>query len=254
MSNPKYEILIPSHPKDQNKLPYVIERAIKYTEAVHIHVVVPDPGTVAHIASPMVTIHADDDVASFDKSKIKFRSGWVYQQFIKLFQQVTGTDWYLCFCSDLILNKPYPVWRDGAPVMVVGRDPWNIMSQYIEFNKKMLGIAHVAPYNFISDGPFYCRTLIEEMLSDNGYTIGSFMDKSAQIIEYGCAPGDAELYASWVYHKYPSKYYVAFLKNWMNGKYESAGMLWEPKEIKDIMTSAEGNPDVDTISIHSWGL
>jgi len=244
-----FEIFIPSHPKDHNVLPYVIERAFAYTEASHCHLVVPDPGTVAHLKSNKITIHADEDVVSFDKKKIKHRPGWVYQQFLKLFQQVTQTDYYLCLCSDLIMNNKYPVFDGDSPVMVVARDHRNIIKRYVEFNKATIGIGHRSPWNFVSDGPLYCKSLIGEMLADNGHTRESFMNHAADVINKKCIIADAELYSSYIWAKYPGLYTAAFSKNFMNGLYNES---WPIERVEKILKK---NPPgtFDTISFHSWG-
>ena len=157
----------------------MIDRALMYTDARHIHLVVPDPDVVASYACERVTIHADMDVCPFDRDRFLWRSNWVYQQFIKLFQQVTSTDWYLCFCSDLVLNKNYPVFLRDTPLMVLGRDRFNRMDQYNLFNEKMIRLKETAPYNFISDGPLYNREIINDMLESNGYTSAVVLARAA---------------------------------------------------------------------------
>lgn len=250
---PAYEILIPSHPKDHSKLPFVIARALQYTDAKHIHVVVPDPGVpiIKGLASANVTIHADVDVIPFDASKIKHRPNWVYQQFIKLFQQITGTDWYLTFCSDLFLNKPYPVFNGNQPLMVLGRSPFHIIKPYIEFNLQMLNDGYMAPFNFVSDGPLYCISLVEELLTANGYTRQSFMEKAAAISSPKCIIGDPEFYAAWVFNRRPGFYGTAKVLNAMYGKYESG--TYTTAEIVETLGRHVGDIMCDTISMHSWG-
>lgn len=249
VSAPRYEILIPSHPKDHNKLPYVLERAFRFTDAAHIHIVAPDSSKIKHLAGSTISVYDDADVLPIGKSHFKCRGGWVLQQFIKLFQSVT-TNWFLGMDSDLLLNSRYPVFEKGKPVITLARDPFQTSSlaQYDEFNKRMIGVSRAAPFGFLSDCTLYNRGIIAEMLVENGHTVESFLSKAAEIISPNCLPGDAELYGNWLWHRHPNLYIAVTRLNWMNGKYE--GEKYTEAEIEELLSTPT---NADTISIHSWG-
>lgn len=247
---PVYEILIPSHPKDHSKLPYVIERAFKYTDAQHIHIVAPDESKLGYLRdNSAISLYDDRDILPIGKTAFACRGGWVLQQFIKLFQNVTS-NWFLGMDSDLLMNTKYPVFELGKPVITLARDPnqTSALGQYDRFTEKMLGISRAAPFGFLSDCTLYNRGVIAEMLSENGYTVDSFLTKAASVISPNCLPGDAELYGNWVWHRYPNMYTPIRLLNWMNGKYESGRYTTE--EIEEVLRAPT---NADTISIHSWG-
>lgn len=248
-SNPPYEIVMPVHPKDFSKLPHVLERAFRFTDADIVRLVTPDPGRIAHLAHARVRLYADEEVLPVPRDIFTWRQGWIYQQFIVLFQHIAETEWYLGMNADLLMNRHYPVFEDGRPLIVLARDPNQRIKKYRVFNEKMLGVGWAAPFGFLSDCTLYNRAILDGMLVDRGYTLESFMRKAAAIIDRDCEPGDAEVYGNWVWHTNPTLYKTIRLKNWMNGKY--GGEEYTDHEIERLVAAGS---TYDTISIHSWSM
>jgi len=248
MNTASIDTFIPAHPKDYIKLPYVVDALWRHTYVSDIHIVTPDPDTLPRNGLDGVHVHADANVVSFDKSRIPYRPNWVYQQFLKLFQNVTDSDWFLGMDADFIFNCDVDMFDGDHPIMILIRD--QLLSEYFEFNQAMIGIDKVYPNSFLSDCTLYNKKLIAEMLAMNGYTPLSFMEKTIQVINNSCFIGDAELYGSWVYAHYPDLYHFRKLSNSMNGKY--SGGQYTPEEIEALLTLHRGNPDTQTISVHTW--
>jgi hypothetical protein len=99
---PEYEVVMPVHPKDQTKVPFVIDRIWQFTDASKIHLPAQDKKALAEEIGERanVFIYDERDILPIGKEIFKVRPGWIYQQYLKLFQQVTNTDWSLptrCF-------------------------------------------------------------------------------------------------------------------------------------------------------------
>ena len=248
MNTASIDAFIPAHPKDYIKLPYVVEALWRHTHVLDIHIVTPDPDALPHNGLESVHIHADSDVIDFDKNCIPYRPNWVYQQFLKLFQDVTDSDWFLGMDADFFFNCDVDMFDGDHPIMILIRD--QLLTEYFEFNQAMIGIGKVYPNSFLSDCTLYNKKLIAEMLATNSYTSLSFMEKASGIITNSCFIGDAELYGSWVYANYPDLYRFRKLSNSMNGKYSSG--QYTASEIEELLAIHRGNPDTQTISVHSW--
>ena len=95
-----YDLIIPCHPKDYTKLEFCLNSCLEYLlpNPDNIYVVTPEKFQVEQIQC--IT---DDEAIPIKKEDIKYRrKNWIYQQLIKLFQDFTKHDLYLCVDSDLI--------------------------------------------------------------------------------------------------------------------------------------------------------
>ena len=106
----EYDLLIPCAEKDLIKLPLCIERAVKYFS--------PPPSQI-YIVSPVRTNISgikhiyDDKILPIKMHDIIYRrKNWIFQQLIKLKQQVTS-DNYMCLDCDVFLNKKIPVFHEN---------------------------------------------------------------------------------------------------------------------------------------------
>lgn len=255
---PPFEVVIPVHQKDYSKLPYVLTRLYRYTEPQLVHLITPEPATLPSLNArlkPHVRVHADCDVLSIPRPK-GYKMGrtdshnWVWQQFLKLFQNVTETEWFLGMDADLLMNAPYPLFIEGKPAMVLSRNPFEVHEPYRVFNQVMLGLDKL-PWSHLSDATLYSRSIIKDMLSASGYDVAAFIQRAAEVINPDCYPADAEIYGAWIATKHPALYHYVLLNNEMNGRYRARH--YSPHEIEKIMTHFEGNTHIHTISIHSWG-
>jgi len=244
----KPDIFITTTEKDYNKLPYVLDsinRNIEYNKIIFC-----SPTEI-----PLdVEQFRDKEILDIDISRFKYRKFWVYQQFLKLFQDITS-DFYITIDSDTIINKPLkffqfvglqgeieafkPIWYKG----------WNQNNApYYEYNKAMFGFDRVVNHTFLADMNFFDRNTINGMLHDYNYTVDSFIEKSFDVINDHCYPSEADIYGNY-YSKHisPDLYIIKDLKTECVGK----NGLWTKEEIENRISSRI-NSDLDTFSLHSW--
>lgn len=240
--NPPADLVIPAAPKDYNKVKFVIRQARKYIELDTIHVIAPTEFEVEG-----ATLHLDADVLPYDREEMPFRPGWIFQQFVKVFQDVTPNNWYLVMDADIFANRKIPLWnKDGKPILNLGRDQFH--GPYFSFNEEMLGFGKVYDWSFLSECTLYSKELVREMLKHCGLTLDQFWQKSVEIIGRGCRMADSELYGSYVYKMHQGVYEIRKLKVSLGGRYGSRA--WKDSEIERELKKADAN--VHLVSLHSW--
>lgn len=242
------DLVIPVAEKDYNKLPYVIEAARKHLDVETIHVIAPSPEM---IEDKGVVLHRDDDVLPYDRNEVvNYRPSWVFQQMLKVFQDVTENDWFLVIDADIVIDQPLPLWTDkGKPILYLGRD--QLHAPYFAFNERVLGFGKVYDYSFLSECTLYSKSLVREMLAFCNLTLDEFWAKVCEITHLGCKPADSELYGSYIVHEHPDLYEIRKIKATLGGRY--AAHIWTDAEIQAEISSARCRcPGVHLISLHSW--
>lgn len=245
---PDVELFIPCAPKDYIKLSYVldsVERCLPEITAAHI--------TTRERIEPLgsfsfpVIYHLDREILDYDYTRFQFRPTWVYQQFLKLFQTVTPTDWYLVMDADRFVNHPLQIFNGEKPVMFL-RDIDEANDWYFCYTEKMIGTGKVFDHTFLSECTLYYRPLIEDMLIAADLTYKEWLNKSAEIINATCCIADAELYGTWAYSQQPDLYEYRILRDNMRGKYGD----WTAAEIEAYILDMAARDDVDFFTAHSW--
>jgi len=247
----KPEVVIPAHPKDYSKLPYVIKALRDHVNIGNIHVICPDPW---NLSLPDVALHADDEVLPFDKSLFKYRPEWCYQQFLKLFGFVTEGDWFLVTDADIIVARDIPLVDpvDGFPILYK-REGMDV-DPYFEFNKAMIGYGELEARGstFLSELTLYNKNMVYGMMGASGCkTVDEVLEKSAAIIGPDCFPAESVWYGHYIMRYHPYLYNVHALTSALGGQY--ASHVWTPEEIEnEIKTKYVDCPGADLFSLHSW--
>lgn len=247
---PNVDLFIPAAPKDYVKLPFVLDSVDRYLpDIVSAHIVT--RAAIEPIGSFrfQVHYHLDRDVLDYDYTRFQFRLTWVYQQFLKLFQNVTE-DWYLVMDADRFINRTLRLFYGEFPVMFL-RDRDEYHPPYFEYSQQMIGVGKVYPHSFLSECTLYSRSFIEAMLVDGDYTPREWLERSAAIITHDCCIADAELYGSFMYARYPDVYHLETLRDFMIGKYANQGE-WTSQEVADYVAEMRQHADVDFFTAHSW--
>lgn len=216
----KVDVLIPCAPKDYNKMKYSIISLIENVKEIKdIHICTPNPINKLDIDFP-IYYHLDFEVLpKVNPFNWKYRPNWIYQQMIKLFQNVTSTDYYFTYDIDGILiknknlfnEKNQPIWYSA----------WEQNHQpYFDFSKKIFNLDKVYPLTFISDTCFFNKIYIKEMLNKFNYTQESFINKSFELINNQCYISESELYGNYMMKYNPSIYEVKPLKQKLIEKFQ----------------------------------
>jgi hypothetical protein len=245
-----FDILILSAEKDFNKIKFVYEsinkNILNYNK---IHCITNVPvGEDLQIND--IQYHLDEDVLNFDftifQGNVRERTGWYKQQYIKLFQNVTISD-YLVVDSDIFFNRKINIDSDN-PSFFFGRDQHH--EPYFIFMKNMLNLEKCYNYSFINEIMFFKREYINSMLKDLNVSSEEFFYKSAKIINtinHPSSMSEYELYGNYVTKNFPDSYNYVHIKTYLGGKYTT----WKDDDILQYMKNFE-NTDYDIISMHTW--
>lgn len=197
---------------------------------------------------------ADKDVLDIDISRFRHRPNWLYQMYLKMFQDVTENDLFMTIDSDVIVNRPLPMFEeDGRRIIWMG---WEQNHRpYFEFQERMLGLPRVYPHTFINDTNFFSKQIMREMLAGSGYTVESFIEKSFSVIGPDCYPGEPEIFGQYVHKYHPEKYSFREAKTKRRAR-EISKISWTHQAYTDdeIQKEIEGtqSEDIDFIMLHSW--
>jgi hypothetical protein len=250
-----FDIVILSHKKDYNKLPFLINSV---RENIHgfgdIHVISPEEIT-DKISG--VLYYTDDEALPLNDETKKLwtewsNSGvftrqspnWIKQQFIKLFQIVTKKD-YLIIDSDIILIKKLEVISNGKPNLFLGRNQYNY--EYFTFMKNILSLDKEIDRSFICELMFFKKDIIHNILSDFDGDYNNFIKKSISLINNNCFISEFELYGNYTMKNFPTYYQFKNLNCSLNGKHSE----WRDNEIFENVEKYK-NSEYDLISLHSW--
>lgn len=240
------DILIVAHNKDFNKLKFVISSIRQYiSEAEDIHLIVNIINKEIEDLTDVI-IHHEDDVLKIDKEKIKFRSMWIYQQLLKLFQDVTKTE-YLVIDADAIINKPLQIKTINKHNIFIGNNKHH--DPYFNFNQQILGIKKYYNKSFICEIMLFNKEIIKKMLGN--YTINSFIEKCYNIINKKCYMSEYELYGNYLYKNYFPTISIKPLNIKMHAKRERLEGTWKEGDIKKLINKYK-NKNIDIFTIHSY--
>lgn len=252
-SEETFDAFIACAPKDAIKLPFTLTNLIKNAKGLNkIHVCTPKPIGPIDINFPIV-YHLDKNVLpSVDPMKWKFRPNWIFQQFLKLFQNVTTTEYYLTLDVDTILSNKFTFFENNHPIWNVGWRQNHL--PYFLFNKYILNLNKNTNHTFICDMNFFNKKIINQMLDIYGITLDAFVNKSYELITSGCHIAEPEIYGNFIEKYYPGLYTYKYPKQYVHGKDHSSdpnAVPWTLKEIQDIIEkySTQG---YDMVQIHSW--
>jgi hypothetical protein len=242
MGSAAFDVMIIAGEKDYNKIRYVYDSVTRYVRNHDkIYIVTP-----TEIERTFDAIYVNDrDVLDIDRSAIHYRPNWIYQQYIKLFQDITQHDDYLTVDCDLIFNKPIDIYQDNKPAFFFGR--YQNYDFYFEYTEKMLGFRKLCQHSFINEFMLFRKSVIRSMLELYNFDKLLFIEKSNSIISENCRLSEFETYGNFVYKNFPDSYNYRTLASKTMGK---AG-AWENREIERIV-QAMSNTIFDIFTIHTW--
>lgn len=241
------ELFLCAAPKDYNKIPWALQGVADHIrEITTAHVVTPDLLNFTNLTRLEIRKYIDYDVLQFPHDIFPYRPNWIFQQFLKLFQNVTE-DEYLAIDADTIILRDLELHQDGKPVFMLACDQPE--GAYHEFNQRILGVKRPYPHSLISECTLYQRHYVWEMLRKMGaYSIDRFAAWTASIIDVLCHPAESELYGAYVYSQHPDAYVFRQLEICMNGRYNSGE--WQESEIRKLIEEQRDKADI--LSIHTW--
>lgn len=257
---PLYDIVIPCAPKDYVKLPYCIKSLENLVPAPqNIYVVSRDE---VRIKSPLCLVRWVEEfwaVPSVQISGINYRRpNWIYQQILKLTQDFTENDFYLCIDSDLIINRPIELFEQhdrfgySIPRFLISSQKQN-HRPYFEFMEKVFELTKQVDYSFISDIMMFHKAILKLIIPDRP---GWLLEQCNQYLSDDCLISEWEIYGNWIYKNFREAYATYPIQVSMYGKYisnlyKSGPDLYTNVEIEEIINK-EKNSSNDIVAIHSW--
>ena len=251
----KFDILILSTEKDFCKLPYVL-KSIKENIDGYDNIYIISPSKVTYDGD-FINILDKDAIELTDETKNKWeefkKSGnftrhnhsWLWQQFIKLFQNVTQ-DNYLIVDSDIIINRKLDVICDNKPNFLLGTNQYTF--EYFDYMKKMLNLEKIFHFSFINEIMFIDRNIIRDILKKFNNNHNDFIIKSVEIMNNDCFISEFEMYGNYTIKNFTQSYNVKYIKNKIIGKCE----LWSVEEIERVIEYYKRDMSLDIFSMHSW--
>lgn len=249
-----FDVFLVCAMKDVVKLPFVVKSVIRHVVNLNkIYICTPKPIDKLDIDYP-IEYYTDKKVLNIDPYMWKFRPNWIYQQMLKLFQNITETNFYLTVDCDNIFVKDIRFFNEkNRPVWYKGWDQNN--QQYYNFNSTMFNLNKTVNHTFIADMNFFNKTVIQYMLETHNMTVKSFLNKSFDITNITCHISEAELYGQFVSKYLPGMYEIKNLKQFNNGKHNDNpnAVIWNKNEINETLNKYVSG-DYDVIQFHTWCL
>ena len=196
-----YDILILAAKKDFINLTYLYNSITAHLYNYNkIYCICPE---LPQFLLPGVEYRLERQVLDINVSEIKYRSTWVYQQYLKLLQNIT-VDKYLVIDADLVINKDLEIFTNERPNFLLSNKTIN--KPFFEYSKKLFNIDVCYNYSFVSEIMLFDRELIDKLLRSKFKTNNDFIVNSNNIITTTCFPSEYELYGSYVRSNYRTLY------------------------------------------------
>jgi hypothetical protein len=245
----EYEAVIPCADKDRNKVKHAIASAAKYLN--------PPPSEFHVIGQSNFYVGRDCEfwnekevLPTLNPTQSRFRRPrWVYQQFLKLFNDVTTTPNYMVIDSDIIFNKSTPVYSpSGKPYFHLGINHQHQPDQ--EFVKHIFDIPTVYPHSFTVEFMLINKSVRDIMLASLG-GLEHFYNKACELINKDGQPyrmNDYETYGNFAYWFCPGRYEMRHIKSKL---FHTHGRDWNEDEILDLLDKMDCS-DYDVFTYHTW--
>jgi len=247
-----YDLFIPVAPKDEIKLPFVIEYANKHLTHNKIYVCSPHNITNKITDSRIEYINDKDVINVEDKSFISFRPNWTYQQFLKLFFNFSESDYYFALDADTILIKDLPLFENEHPIWYYGWEQNHF--PYFLFNKKFFNLDKSLSHTGIGDLGLFNKRITKTFLNYTGCqtaeellkNIGNKTNVVFHFSEY-------ETYANFTNTHYTGLYKFKHLEQENKGRDLNQGESWSIQDIKQTIDNYK-NSNKSILSLHSWKI
>ena len=213
-SKEKIDVLIPAITKDLKTLPYVIDAVRKQVKHPigSILIVAPKQKKIQKLCRQKGCRFVDENtVLPITKKNIHYRSkkwersGWLFQQLLKMSGDTLCTSkYFLVIDADTVLIQPH-VFRTGNKTLFFCRK-WS-QPEYFKTYRKLLGEKAAAPSSFVTHYMLFERSKLQQLkktIASKHHTswysaIIRKMDKSKQF-----AFSEFETYGNFLYSRNPS--------------------------------------------------
>lgn len=247
----KYDIFIPSAPKDQHNLDLVIEQIFSNLDFNTIYVCTPNK-VKSKIKDLRVNYILDDEVFKYDKSKISFRPNWTYQQVLKMFFDLGNEDFFLSIDCDSFILKKLDWFEEGKPIWRYGWE--QLHAPYFDFNKKFFNLNKSLPHTGIGDVGLFSKSICRDFLSFcKVKNKNEFLDLFCNKINPRCQMSEFEIYSNYVNEYHKGVYVFKKIIQHNEGRRLDLGQRWNDGEIAGLINKYS-NTNVEILQAHSWKI
>jgi hypothetical protein len=240
------DVVIPVIEKDMGLLVEVVESLRKNVGQPidHIFIIAPESDKIKYFCNENNCNYVNEEkVMGFKKDEIGYRvngrdrSGWIYQQLIKLnCNKISTKEYILLADSDTILVKKQIFVDDYGKMYFDMSDEFHV--PYYKFMEKYLGIRHQCGMSFVSHHMIIRRSILKKLkkviedFSGNNWqeVIIDNLDRN----ELSCF-SEYETYGNYLFNNYKNKIYLNY---------------WDNLSLKRMTKKIPSW--VKTISIHSY--
>ena len=250
LTEDKSDIFIPVTDKDLIKLPYLIESIFQNINFNKIFIT--SPNKISQINDSRIVYCLDNDVLpNINLNEFSFRPGWIYQQFLKMFQNVTERNYYTVVDSDAYFLKPINFFNsDKQPVWHYGWKQNN--TSYFLFLQKVLNLNKSLTHTGIGDLGLFNKQIIKSILdfcSCSSYK--EFIDHIKNKMHLFFHFSEYETYSNFVNTHYHNHYEFKHFNQFNKGKDLNHEQNWTIQDIEQTIKKAK-QTDADILLMHSW--
>ncbi|MDF2921347.1 MAG: hypothetical protein K0R57_261 [Paenibacillaceae bacterium] len=241
MALPLIDIVIPAIEKDLGTLPFVIDAIRKQVKHPigQILIVAPRKQRIVQLcqAKGCRFVH-EDTVLPITKKDIHYRSkrwersGWLYQQLLKLGADKLGSaDYYLVVDADTVLIRPHVFRSEGKTVLYTRN--WS-QNEYFVTYRKLMGKKAAAPASLVTHYMLFERARVAQLKRDIEARHGTSwykaiirsMNRSKQF-----AFSEFETYGNYLYDREPGR---VRLRKALNKSLHQRAALLSPQRLKRL--------------------
>lgn len=169
-NSPTIDVLIPTIEKDLATLPHVIDSLRRYVKHKigHIYVVSPQSSKIQTLCSNKGCVFIDEKkVLPITKKNIRYRSahwersGWLYQQLLKLSgDTICKHKYFLVIDADTVLIRPHTFVSEGKGIFYYRN--WS-QPEYFRTYKKLMGTKAPSPKSFVTHYMVFDKSKLSQM-------------------------------------------------------------------------------------------
>ena len=248
MEEIKFDIFIPIHSKDFKKIDFLISSIERNIPGYNKIFIVSNEPLDKTFPNQNIMILNEKEVLNVDLSKINHRNTWIYQQMLKLLQNVTN-DWFLTIDSDCFINKRIDVISEnGQPNFIINQIPDRGIA-YFKYSQKYFNLEKKYEFSFVSELMLFNRKLILEMFNSIGLSsIDDVIDFFYKTITEEEHLSEFELYGNYIMENYPNLYKIKRILSRKTGLHDFEDNYSDEK-INEIISK---NSNYDVIQYHTW--
>ena len=240
------EAVMPVAAKDMNKVPYATRLLLRNTPVTKVHVITDSP--IVEDDTEQVVWHDELAVLPYGSDFFDFRPKWMFQQMLKLMQNVTEGEWYVSVDADTFVVRPMELWSNNGPYLFKEVDSRRIVVPYDTFNQRVFGHSYY-PFSVLNNIVLFNKSIIRDIMEYLGVVDSvQFAEEVCDIIGPKCYPAEAQFYLSWLLDRVPGFYGFPTIHVGWRGMY--GGYEFSKEQIEE--TISHHGAELDILLLHSW--